>query len=85
MDKELFCIYDKLAEIYEPPFVEINRLTAIRRIEDLVIKNPSTLYATSSVNYELVKIGTYDETGAIILPHPPELILKFGDITKKDN
>ena len=85
MDKHLFCIFDKISEIYEPPFTEINRLTAIRRITDLMQTNPQSPYAKFPDNYELVYVGTYDELGGIILPCTPETVLKLEEVTQTEN
>ena len=44
----IFSIYDNVAQIFEPPFTEKNKGTAIRRIQDLIQNNSKTYYFLSS-------------------------------------
>lgn len=85
MDKHLFSVFDKLSEIYEPPFTEINRLTAIRRLTDLMQSNPQSSYAKFPDNYELVYVGTWDELGGIALSSTPETVLKLEEVNQTEN
>ena len=40
---DLLCaIFDNVAYHYEPPFVEKNKGTAVRRIQDLIQQNPNS-------------------------------------------
>ena len=38
--KPMFAIKDTIAELYEPPFVDINKGTALRKLQDLMQSNP---------------------------------------------
>lgn len=63
----IFSIYDNVAEHYEPPFVEKNKGTAIRRIQDLIQNNPQSPYAKFPDNFELSHIGYFDNMDGSIL------------------
>jgi hypothetical protein len=64
MEKNMYCIFDNVSKLYEPPFLEINNGTAIRRLMDLMQQNPQSPYAKFPDNYTLINIGTWnDEDG----------------------
>lgn len=76
MDKLMFSIFDTVAEIYEPPFIEINRGTAMRRVTDLMNSNPQSPYAKFPDNYELHYIGTWDEAGGFATSDKPSELVR---------
>jgi hypothetical protein len=78
MDKYMFSIFDNVSELYEPPFVEVNKGTAMRRITDLMQTNPQSPYAKFPDNYTLVSVGTWDEAGGIPLCNKaPETVIEL--------
>jgi hypothetical protein len=62
MEKYMFSIYDKTAELYEAPYIDTNTGTAIRRIQDLIQSNPNAPYSKFPECYSLYEIGSWDET-----------------------
>lgn len=73
MEKQLYSIFDKKAGVYAPPFIEINKGTAIRAVQDLVSRgdsNPSKY----PEDYTLVQLGSFNEQNGKITPQD-------GDIT----
>lgn len=81
----IFTIYDNVAQIFEPPFTEKNKGTAIRRIQDLINNNPNSPYSKFPDNFVLYHIGYYDNTVAGILDLEPEQVIQFHDLTDKEN
>ena len=77
----IFSIYDNVAEHYEPPFVEKNKGTAIRRIQDLISNNPQSPYARFPDNFELSHIGYFDNMDSSILDIEPTQVIQLVDLT----
>lgn len=71
--KGIYSIFDKKAQEYNAPFVEVTDATAIRAIQD-VVSNQDHPFSKFSEDYELVKLGTYDPTTGIIEMDPMDLI-----------
>ncbi|AXL14546.1 nonstructural protein [Microviridae sp.] len=64
--KLLFSIYDDVTKMYEPPFLDINKGSAMRRIQDLMQSNPQSPYTKFPDNFTLMEIGEFtEETGLI--------------------
>lgn len=63
----LFSIFDKKAQAFSNPFVDLNEATAQRTIEQILRDNqPQNLYAQYPNDYELHYIGELNaETGNI--------------------
>ena len=60
----MYCIFDNVSKLYEPPFIEVNNGTAQRRLMDLMQQNPNSPYAKFPDNYTLINLGEWDdETG----------------------
>lgn len=59
--KNLYSIYDETSEIYEPPFVDVNDGTAIRKLQDLMMNNPQSTYSKFPDCYHLHRVGKWDE------------------------
>jgi hypothetical protein len=78
----VFSIYDKVAQIFEPPFTEKNKGTAIRRIQDLVQSNGNSPYAKFPDNFSLFHIGFYDSSCGGILDLEPEHVITLDELTK---
>ena len=79
----IFSIYDNVAQIFEPPFTEKNKGTAIRRIQDLIQNNVNSPYAKFPDNFVLFHIGYYDNSVAGILDLEPEQVITFLELTDK--
>jgi hypothetical protein len=64
--KYLYSIFDNTTKLFEPPFVDINNGSALRRIQDLMQSNPTSPYAKFPDDFSLMCLGTWnDETGHI--------------------
>ena len=78
----IFSIYDNVAQIFEPPFTEKNKGTAIRRIQDLIQSNTNSPYAKFPDNFVLYHIGYYDSSVGGILDLEPEQVIQFLELTE---
>jgi hypothetical protein len=82
---DLLCaIFDNVAYHYEPPFVEKNKGTAVRRIQDLIQQNPNSPYAKFPDNFSLCHIGYYDSSDGSILDLESTEIMPLTEITNKE-
>ena len=79
----IFSIYDNVAQVFEPPFTEKNKGTAIRRIQDLIQNTVNSPYAKFPDNFVLFHIGYYDNSVAGILDLEPEQVITFLELTDK--
>lgn len=86
MKVQMFTIYDKKMQIHQQPFVAINRATMMRTIADGLKRNDSMM-SRFPVDYEIYKIGEFDETTGMITPLPErEFICVLEDlIERKEN
>jgi hypothetical protein len=80
----IFSIYDNVANHYEPPFVEKNKGTAIRRLQDLIQNNPNSPYAKFPDNFALAHIGYFSSEDGSILDLTPEVVIELMDLTNKE-
>jgi hypothetical protein len=80
----IFSIYDNVAQIFEPPFTEKNKGTAIRRIQDLIQNNSNSPYAKFPDNFALHHIGMFDSSVGGILEFDPEHVINFSELTNKE-
>ena len=78
----IFSIYDNVAQVFEPPFTEKNKGTAIRRIQDLVQSNSNSPYAKFPDNFALHHIGMFDPSCGAILEFEPEHVINFQELTE---
>ena len=85
MDKKLlFSIYDKTTELYESPFVDINRGTALRRIQDLMKSHPDSPYSKFPSDFQLTVIGTWNEKVGDIISDKPIVFQELEDLQVKE-
>ena len=64
--KYLYSIFDDVTKLFDPPFVDVNHGSALRRIQDLIQSNPQSTYAKFPDNYILHCLGTWnEETGNV--------------------
>jgi hypothetical protein len=81
--KQMFSIYDNVSELYEAPFVDINKGSAMRRIEDLMTSNPNSPYTKFPDNFELYLVGLWNDKTAYIMCDSAELVIKLTEILKE--
>lgn len=66
MRKVYYAVYDKQAEVYSAPFLEVKDGTAIRAIQDLVINNKDHVFAKHPSDFSLHRLGEFNETTGTI-------------------
>jgi hypothetical protein len=82
--KSLFSIYDDVTKMYEPPFLDINKGSAMRRIQDLMQSNPQSPYSKFPYNFTLMEIGEFTEETGLIFQDTLEHVVDLKDITAKE-
>jgi hypothetical protein len=78
--KLLFSIYDDVTKMYEPPFVDINKGSAMRRIQDLMQSNPQSPYSKFPDNFTLMNIGEFTEETGLIFQDTLEHVVDLKEI-----
>ena len=84
--KNIYSIYDKVSEIYAPPFIELTDGTAIRACTDL-LQRPELPFGKDPKDYHLARIGRWVETEGFVSPTETTTIIEFevlSDSTKKE-
>ena len=66
MSKVYYAVYDRKAELYSQPFLEIKDGTAIRAVQDIVINNRDHAFAKHPSDFSLHRLGEFDETNGVI-------------------
>jgi hypothetical protein len=79
--KLLFSIYDDVTKMYEPPFLDINKGSAMRRIQDLMQSNPQSPYAKFPDNFVLMEIAEFTEETGLIFQDTIEHVVDLKDIS----
>jgi len=84
--KNIYSIYDKVSEIYAPPFIELTDGTAIRACTDL-LQRSELPFGKYPKDYHLARIGRWVETEGFVSPTETTIIIEFevlSDSTKKE-
>jgi hypothetical protein len=81
--KQMFSIYDNVSELYEAPFVDINKGSAMRRIDDLMTSNPTSPYSKFPDNFELYHVGLWNDKTGYIFCDTAEPVIKLTEIKKE--
>lgn len=66
MKKVYYAIYDRKAEQYSAPFLEVTDGTAIRAVQDLVVNDPNHAFAKHPSDFSLHRLGTFEDTTGTI-------------------
>jgi hypothetical protein len=78
MAKIYYAVFDRKAEMYSQPFLEVKDGTAIRAVQDLVIKDKDHPFAKHPSDFSLHKLGEFDEqSGVITGKTKPEKIIEI--------
>lgn len=78
MKKLYYAVYDRKAEMYSQPFLEIKDGTAIRAIQDVVINEKDHPFAKHPSDFSLHKLGEFDDgTGIITGQEKPTKIIEI--------
>ena len=86
LSKNIYSIFDKVSEIYAPPFIELTDGTAIRACTDL-LQRPELPFGKYPKDYHLARIGRWVETEGFVSPTETTIIIEFEtlfDSTKKE-
>ena len=79
--KYLFSIFDKVTKLYEPPFVDMNKGSAMRRIQDLMQSNPQSTYSKFPHDYQLTCVGTWNEETAGAFTDSADHVVDLEELT----
>ena len=78
MKKVDYAVFDRKAEMYSQPFLEIKDGTAIRAVQDIVINNKDHPFAKHPSDFSLHRLGEFDEsTGVITGQNKPNKIIEI--------
>ena len=79
--KYMFSIFDDVTKLYEPPFVDMNKGSAMRRIQDLMQTNPQSTYSKFPHDYKLMCIGTWNEETANVYTDGADQVVDLQELT----
>ena len=79
--KYMFSIFDDVTKLYEPPFVDMNKGSAMRRIQDLMQTNPQSTYSKFPHDYKLMCIGTWNEETANVYTDGADHVVDLQELT----
>ena len=78
MSKVYYAVFDRKAEMYSQPFLEIKDGTAIRAVQDIVINDKKHAFAKHPSDFSLHRLGEFDEnTGVITGKTKPQKIIEI--------
>jgi len=80
MKKVYYAIYDRKAEMFSAPFLEIKDGTAIRAVQDQVINSPDHPFAKYPSDFSLHRLGEFDEASGVITGHMPEKLQEIENL-----
>ena len=83
MLKTLYSVYDKKSKIYAAPFTEINDGTAIRAIQDLIANNEAHPFSRHGEDYELVRVGSFNEQSGGIDEDPQGTVIEIQQLKQE--
>ena len=82
--KIMFSINNNVSEVLEAPFVDINKGTALRRVQDLMQSNPTSPYAKFPDNFVLTSVGLWNDKTGHIFCDKAETVMELNEITPKE-
>jgi len=81
MKKVYYAVYDRKAEMFSTPFLEIKDGTAIRAVQDHVINNKDHAFAKHPSDFSLHRLGEFDDiTGVITGQDTPTKIIEVDNL-----
>jgi hypothetical protein len=81
MTKVYYAVYDRKAEMFSQPFLEIKDGTAIRAVQDIVINNKDHAFAKHPSDFSLHRLGEFDEgTGVITGQEKPSKLIEIENL-----
>lgn len=82
MKKVYYAVYDRKAEIYSAPFLEVTDGTAIRAVQEAV-KDGQHPFAKNPGDYSLHRLGTFEDTTAEISVEQKKKIIEIETLGEK--
>ena len=79
MKKIYYAVYDRKAEMFSPPFLEVKDGTAIRAIQDAIASKDHP-FAKHPEDFSLHQLGIFDDETGIITPN--EKPVKLQEVEK---
>lgn len=80
---KIYAIYDQKLEAYNRPFFLISEGVAIRAFQD-EINNIDSELSKHPADYDLYKLGEYDEQTGEITPNKPQLLANGKDLIYRE-
>lgn len=80
MVRNVYTVKDKATGMLMNPFVEINDATAVRAMVDLMKRQEPHPYKDHAGDFELVKLGTFDDVKGIIGQEDVKVVMEIRDI-----
>ena len=80
MKKIYYAVYDRKAELFSAPFLEIKDGTAIRAIQDLVVNSPEHAFAKHPSDFSLHRLGEFDDVSGVITGQMPEKLQEIENL-----
>lgn len=84
MKRNLYSVYDNVADVYADPFTDSNDGTAIRKIQDLFLQQADHIFVRHPDNFELQKVGTWDDQEGKAAYATKSCIIKFIELTNTE-
>lgn len=77
MLKTLYSVYDRKSKTYAAPFTEVADGTAIRAMQDLISNNQNHPFARYPEDFELVRVGSFNEIDGSISEEPQGSVIEM--------
>jgi len=81
MQKSLYSVLDLRSAIFANPFISVNDMTALRDFGNAV-NDPSTTLSKNPEDYQLFKIGSFDDTLGVISTCDRQLIANANTLVE---
>lgn len=82
MKKVYYAVYDRKAEVYSTPFLEVTDGTAIRALQEAVADGNHP-FAKHPADYSLHRLGTFEDTTAEIAVEEKKKIIEVETLGDK--
>lgn len=82
MKKVYYAVYDRKAELYSAPFLEVTDGTAIRALQE-AIKDGNHPFAKNPGDYSLHRLGTFEDKTAEIQVEDKKKIIELETLEDK--
>ena len=80
MKKVYYAVYDKTAEMFGTPFLEVKDGTAVRAVQDIVINSSDHAFAKHPKDFSLHRLGEYDDVSGEISGSSPKKLIEIDQL-----